>query len=149
MPVHVPDTGCGFSPAAFPSLPELHGGDGLQTTVAVASEGPNADKTVLLDAPISPGHTFGPALEEILQRSHRECKVSRQVAALLPPCAPVLGRSNCWQAPPARTITTIVPVPMALLGDLSHHLQATAAVSNQPLPQGKGKAGRGESTEQR
>ncbi|MGH0153465.1 UNVERIFIED_CONTAM: hypothetical protein FKN15_027294 [Acipenser sinensis] len=26
---------------------------------------PDADKTALLDAPISPGHTFGPAVEEI------------------------------------------------------------------------------------
>ncbi|MGH0119083.1 UNVERIFIED_CONTAM: hypothetical protein FKN15_031416 [Acipenser sinensis] len=34
---------------------------------------PDVDKAALLDAPISPGHTFGPAVEEILQRSHREC----------------------------------------------------------------------------
>ncbi|MGH0140953.1 UNVERIFIED_CONTAM: hypothetical protein FKN15_037361 [Acipenser sinensis] len=29
---------------------------------------PDMDKTVLLDVPISLGHTFGPAVEEILQR---------------------------------------------------------------------------------
>ncbi|MGH0122149.1 UNVERIFIED_CONTAM: hypothetical protein FKN15_042920 [Acipenser sinensis] len=32
---------------------------------------PDADKSILLDAPISPGHTFGPAVEEILQHSQR------------------------------------------------------------------------------
>ncbi|MGH0120455.1 UNVERIFIED_CONTAM: hypothetical protein FKN15_066342 [Acipenser sinensis] len=32
---------------------------------------PDADNVALLDAPLSPGHTFGPAVEEILQRSHR------------------------------------------------------------------------------
>ncbi|MGH0160973.1 UNVERIFIED_CONTAM: hypothetical protein FKN15_057773 [Acipenser sinensis] len=45
---------------------------------------PDMDKAVLLDVPISPGPTFGPAVEEILQRAHRERKESRQVAALLP-----------------------------------------------------------------
>ncbi|MGH0174847.1 UNVERIFIED_CONTAM: hypothetical protein FKN15_068738 [Acipenser sinensis] len=37
---------------------------------------PDADKAALLYAPISPGHTFGPAVEEILQKFHRERKVS-------------------------------------------------------------------------
>ncbi|MGH0144033.1 UNVERIFIED_CONTAM: hypothetical protein FKN15_001508 [Acipenser sinensis] len=35
-------------------------------------------------APISPGHTFGPAVEEILQRSHQESEASRQIASMLP-----------------------------------------------------------------
>ncbi|MGH0136523.1 UNVERIFIED_CONTAM: hypothetical protein FKN15_035854 [Acipenser sinensis] len=38
---------------------------------------PDAVKAELLDVPISPGHTFGPVVEEILQRSHWECKVSQ------------------------------------------------------------------------
>ncbi|MGH0145509.1 UNVERIFIED_CONTAM: hypothetical protein FKN15_040455 [Acipenser sinensis] len=33
---------------------------------------PDVDKSTLLDAPVSPGHTSGPAVEEILQSSHRE-----------------------------------------------------------------------------
>ncbi|MGH0152659.1 UNVERIFIED_CONTAM: hypothetical protein FKN15_043540 [Acipenser sinensis] len=33
---------------------------------------PDVDKAALLDTPISSGHTFGPAVEEILQRSHWE-----------------------------------------------------------------------------
>ncbi|MGH0122087.1 UNVERIFIED_CONTAM: hypothetical protein FKN15_010501 [Acipenser sinensis] len=55
---------------------------------------PDADKAVLLDAPISPGHTFGPAVEEILQSSHQEHRAPRQVAALLHPSTPAWGRSN-------------------------------------------------------
>ncbi|MGH0136936.1 UNVERIFIED_CONTAM: hypothetical protein FKN15_006869 [Acipenser sinensis] len=47
----------------------------------------DADKAVLLDALISLGHTFRPAVE-ILQRSLRERETSWQVVALLPPRAP-------------------------------------------------------------
>ncbi|MGH0140759.1 UNVERIFIED_CONTAM: hypothetical protein FKN15_026149 [Acipenser sinensis] len=57
---------------------------------------PDADKAVLLDLPISPGHTFGSAMEEILQRSHQELEASRQVAKLLSPRASVWGRSSRW-----------------------------------------------------
>ncbi|MGH0128396.1 UNVERIFIED_CONTAM: hypothetical protein FKN15_034637 [Acipenser sinensis] len=39
----------------------------------------DADKSALLNVPISPGHTFRPAVEEILQRSHKEQEVSQQV----------------------------------------------------------------------
>ncbi|MGH0134630.1 UNVERIFIED_CONTAM: hypothetical protein FKN15_029710 [Acipenser sinensis] len=48
----------------------------------------DADKSTLLDAPISPGHTFRPVVEELLQRSHREQEASQQVAAMLPSHAP-------------------------------------------------------------
>ncbi|MGH0153466.1 UNVERIFIED_CONTAM: hypothetical protein FKN15_027295 [Acipenser sinensis] len=41
---------------------------------------PDADKAALLDSPISPGHTFGPAVE-ILQRFHRAHKASASVWA--------------------------------------------------------------------
>ncbi|MGH0136978.1 UNVERIFIED_CONTAM: hypothetical protein FKN15_002382 [Acipenser sinensis] len=37
---------------------------------------PDTDKFALLDAPISPGHMFGPAVEEILQYSHQERETS-------------------------------------------------------------------------
>ncbi|MGH0135909.1 UNVERIFIED_CONTAM: hypothetical protein FKN15_060352 [Acipenser sinensis] len=94
---------------------------------------PDADKAALLDAPISPGHTFGPAVE-ILQRSHRECEASRQVAALL--------------APQTQTVTRTVPVPTAPVGDLRHRLQGTPAANNQAHPAGRGNAGRGQPTHQ-
>ncbi|MGH0166413.1 UNVERIFIED_CONTAM: hypothetical protein FKN15_050764 [Acipenser sinensis] len=88
---------------------------------------PDADKAALLDVPISTGHTFGPAVEEILQRSHQEREVSRQVAALLPPRASAWGRSSRWRAPQTRTVTRTVPDSTAPLGDLRHHPQGTPA----------------------
>ncbi|MGH0159567.1 UNVERIFIED_CONTAM: hypothetical protein FKN15_075323 [Acipenser sinensis] len=42
------------------------------------------DKTPLLDAPISPGHTFGPAVEEMLQRSVKAREASQQLAKMWP-----------------------------------------------------------------
>ncbi|MGH0115535.1 UNVERIFIED_CONTAM: hypothetical protein FKN15_024865 [Acipenser sinensis] len=96
-----------------------------------------------------PGAYLWPTVEEILQRSHRERKVSRQVAALLPPRAPAWGKSSRWQFPQAHAITRTVPVPAAPLGDLRHCLQSTAAAGNWVLPQGRGNAGRGASMQQR
>ncbi|MGH0149284.1 UNVERIFIED_CONTAM: hypothetical protein FKN15_018160 [Acipenser sinensis] len=101
-------------------------------------------QAALLDAPISPGHTFGPAMEEILQKSHQEREASRQVAALLPLHASAWGRSSLWRASQMRTVTKTVPVPTAPLGDLRHRLQGTSAVSNRA----QGNAGRGQSTHQ-
>ncbi|MGH0121016.1 UNVERIFIED_CONTAM: hypothetical protein FKN15_068712 [Acipenser sinensis] len=43
-----------------------------------------ADKALLLDAPISPGHTFGPAVEEMLQRSVKAREASQQLAKMWP-----------------------------------------------------------------
>ncbi|MGH0170524.1 UNVERIFIED_CONTAM: hypothetical protein FKN15_002728 [Acipenser sinensis] len=42
------------------------------------------DKAPLLDAPITPGHTFGPAVEEMLQRSAKAREASRCNAQLKP-----------------------------------------------------------------
>ncbi|MGH0127688.1 UNVERIFIED_CONTAM: hypothetical protein FKN15_021518 [Acipenser sinensis] len=95
---------------------------------------PDADKAALLDAPISPGHTFGPAVEEILQRSHREREASWQEAALLPPRASAWGRSSLWRAPQMWTVTGTVPIPTAPLGDLRHCLHDTPAASNRAQP---------------
>ncbi|MGH0172364.1 UNVERIFIED_CONTAM: hypothetical protein FKN15_069348 [Acipenser sinensis] len=57
------------------------------------------DKSTLLDAPVSPGHTFGPAVEETLHRSHREREPSQQVASMLPSRAPVQERRRRWRPP--------------------------------------------------
>ncbi|MGH0157592.1 UNVERIFIED_CONTAM: hypothetical protein FKN15_051013 [Acipenser sinensis] len=105
---------------------------------------PDADKAAPLDTPISPGHTFGPAVEEILQRSHRESEASRQVAVLLPPCASAWGRSSRWRAPQTQTVTRTVPVPMAPLDDLRNRLQGTPAANNLAHLAGRGNAGRGQ-----
>ncbi|MGH0144424.1 UNVERIFIED_CONTAM: hypothetical protein FKN15_011063 [Acipenser sinensis] len=45
---------------------------------------PDEDKSALLDMRISPCHTFGPAVEETLQRTHQEHESSRQIASMLP-----------------------------------------------------------------
>ncbi|MGH0122658.1 UNVERIFIED_CONTAM: hypothetical protein FKN15_045468 [Acipenser sinensis] len=74
---------------------------------------PCSDKKALLDAPISPGHRFGPAVEEILQCSQREREASRQVAAMLPSRAPVQERMRCWCPPVTQTVTRTVPIPTA------------------------------------
>ncbi|MGH0123137.1 UNVERIFIED_CONTAM: hypothetical protein FKN15_022069 [Acipenser sinensis] len=42
------------------------------------------DKAPLLDAPISPGHTFSPAVEEMLQRSAKAREASQQMAKMWP-----------------------------------------------------------------
>ncbi|MGH0128379.1 UNVERIFIED_CONTAM: hypothetical protein FKN15_070325 [Acipenser sinensis] len=57
------------------------------------------------------------------------------MAALLHPRAPAQGKSSHWQAPQVCTVTRMVPVPMASLGDLRHRLQATAAMGNRVPPQ--------------
>ncbi|MGH0124317.1 UNVERIFIED_CONTAM: hypothetical protein FKN15_032631 [Acipenser sinensis] len=42
------------------------------------------DKAPLLDDPITPGHTFGPAVEEMLQRSVKAREASLQIAKMWP-----------------------------------------------------------------
>ncbi|MGH0127081.1 UNVERIFIED_CONTAM: hypothetical protein FKN15_068727 [Acipenser sinensis] len=64
---------------------------------------PDADKSTLLDAPISSGHTFELAVEEILQRSHREQEMSQQVAAMLP------SHTKARRQRPAVTTVTRTP----------------------------------------
>ncbi|MGH0157706.1 UNVERIFIED_CONTAM: hypothetical protein FKN15_056837 [Acipenser sinensis] len=98
---------------------------------------PDADKSALLDAPISPGHTFGPAVEEILQRSHRQLE--------RPSHAPSRGRGRRW-CPAVTMVTRTILIPMASRGDLKHRLQASVARSRQ---QGRGNEGRGAPVHQR
>ncbi|MGH0131989.1 UNVERIFIED_CONTAM: hypothetical protein FKN15_078291 [Acipenser sinensis] len=61
------------------------------------------DKAQLLDAPISPGHTFGPAVEEMLQRSVKAREASQQLAKMWPskPFQPRRPQERQWRrAPP-------------------------------------------------
>ncbi|MGH0167070.1 UNVERIFIED_CONTAM: hypothetical protein FKN15_051599 [Acipenser sinensis] len=61
------------------------------------------DKVPLLDAPISPGHTFGPAVEEMLQRSVKAREASQQLAKMWPskPFQPRRPQERQWRrAPP-------------------------------------------------
>ncbi|MGH0133712.1 UNVERIFIED_CONTAM: hypothetical protein FKN15_053300 [Acipenser sinensis] len=61
------------------------------------------DKVPLLDAPSSPGHTFGPAVEEMLQRSVKAREASQQLAKMWPskPFQPRRPQERQWRrAPP-------------------------------------------------
>ncbi|MGH0150009.1 UNVERIFIED_CONTAM: hypothetical protein FKN15_026354 [Acipenser sinensis] len=61
------------------------------------------DKVPLLDAPISPGHTFGPLVEEMLQRSVKACEALQQLAKMWPnkPFQPRRPQERQWhRAPP-------------------------------------------------
>ncbi|MGH0144527.1 UNVERIFIED_CONTAM: hypothetical protein FKN15_045624 [Acipenser sinensis] len=61
------------------------------------------DKAPLLDAPITPGHTFGPALEELLQCSVKAREASQQMAKMWPhkPFQPRRQQEHQWRrAPP-------------------------------------------------
>ncbi|MGH0138595.1 UNVERIFIED_CONTAM: hypothetical protein FKN15_067027 [Acipenser sinensis] len=61
------------------------------------------DKAPLLDAPISPGHTFGPAFEEMLQHSVKAREASQQLPKMWPskPFKPRRPQERQWhRAPP-------------------------------------------------
>ncbi|MGH0137174.1 UNVERIFIED_CONTAM: hypothetical protein FKN15_007231 [Acipenser sinensis] len=45
---------------------------------------PDEDKAPLLDTTITSGHTFGPAVDEMLQHSHREREYTKELVHLLP-----------------------------------------------------------------
>ncbi|MGH0138307.1 UNVERIFIED_CONTAM: hypothetical protein FKN15_003618 [Acipenser sinensis] len=44
----------------------------------------DGDKTALLDAPVTPGHTFGPVVDGMLQQSHRVRESTKELVRLLP-----------------------------------------------------------------
>ncbi|MGH0141114.1 UNVERIFIED_CONTAM: hypothetical protein FKN15_072753 [Acipenser sinensis] len=60
------------------------------------------DKDPLLDAPITPGHTFGPVVEEILQRSAKTREASQQMAKMWPhkPFQPKRQQEHQWRRTP-------------------------------------------------
>ncbi|MGH0129295.1 UNVERIFIED_CONTAM: hypothetical protein FKN15_004774 [Acipenser sinensis] len=51
----------------------------LWLSQACVSDG---DKTALLDAPVTPGHTFGPVVDDMLQRSHRARESTKELACV-------------------------------------------------------------------
>ncbi|MGH0159971.1 UNVERIFIED_CONTAM: hypothetical protein FKN15_001141 [Acipenser sinensis] len=60
------------------------------------------DKVPLLDAPITPGHTVGPAVEEMLQRSAKAQEASQQMAKMWPhkPFQPKRPQEHQWRRTP-------------------------------------------------
>ncbi|MGH0134155.1 UNVERIFIED_CONTAM: hypothetical protein FKN15_029288 [Acipenser sinensis] len=70
---------------------------------------PNAHKGYFLDAPISPGFTFGPVVEDVLRRSQQHREDSRRVTAVIPePSSPqgVWGRPEVMLLSPGGTCAT-------------------------------------------
>ncbi|MGH0136884.1 UNVERIFIED_CONTAM: hypothetical protein FKN15_019561 [Acipenser sinensis] len=60
------------------------------------------DKTPLLDAPITTGHTFGPAVEEMLQHSAKAREAFQQMAKMWPhkPFQPKHQQEHQWRRTP-------------------------------------------------
>ncbi|MGH0128334.1 UNVERIFIED_CONTAM: hypothetical protein FKN15_055760 [Acipenser sinensis] len=52
----------------------------------------DGDKASLLDAPIIPGHTFGPAVDDMLQHSHRARESTKELVDMLPKSLPPVRR---------------------------------------------------------
>ncbi|MGH0139449.1 UNVERIFIED_CONTAM: hypothetical protein FKN15_063912 [Acipenser sinensis] len=61
----------------------------------------DADKMALLDAPVTPGHTFGPAVDEMLHQSHRARESTKDFVRLLlkRPPPPRKPASQCHPKP--------------------------------------------------
>ncbi|MGH0136118.1 UNVERIFIED_CONTAM: hypothetical protein FKN15_010900 [Acipenser sinensis] len=68
------------------------------------------DKAPLLDAPITSGHTFGPAVEEMLQRSAKAREASQQMAKMWPnkPFQPKRPQEHQWRRTPPQQPRGIV-----------------------------------------
>ncbi|MGH0119229.1 UNVERIFIED_CONTAM: hypothetical protein FKN15_029598 [Acipenser sinensis] len=62
------------------------------------------DKAPLLNVPIMPGHTFGKAVEEMLQRSVKDREASQQMAKMWPhkPFQPRRQQEHQWRRAPPR-----------------------------------------------
>ncbi|MGH0123752.1 UNVERIFIED_CONTAM: hypothetical protein FKN15_058949 [Acipenser sinensis] len=61
----------------------------------------DGDKTALLDAPVTPGHTFGPAVDEMLQQSQRAWESTKELVHIFPKRPP----------PPRKPATQLHPNP--------------------------------------
>ncbi|MGH0120165.1 UNVERIFIED_CONTAM: hypothetical protein FKN15_065926 [Acipenser sinensis] len=85
------------------------------------------DKVPLLDAPITPGHTFGPAVEEMLQCSVKAREASQQMAKMWPhkPFQPRRHQAHQWH----RALPEHQPRP----GGTKTSPSATAARSQPPF----------------
>ncbi|MGH0153597.1 UNVERIFIED_CONTAM: hypothetical protein FKN15_047927 [Acipenser sinensis] len=77
---------------------------------------PEQDKSSLLDAPITPGHTFGPAVEEMLQQNLKTGVASKQYAQLSPrkPAPPTKDHPLWGRQPLPRSARTAATHPTAL-----------------------------------
>ncbi|MGH0139545.1 UNVERIFIED_CONTAM: hypothetical protein FKN15_026480 [Acipenser sinensis] len=85
---------------------------------------PDGDKALLLDTPITPGHTFGPAVDEMLQRCHRAQESMKELVQLLPKRPPpVHNPAANWRTRPLQPQRPAQPAAPAARG----------AVQNRPV----------------
>ncbi|MGH0115240.1 UNVERIFIED_CONTAM: hypothetical protein FKN15_006668 [Acipenser sinensis] len=80
------------------------------------------DKAPLLDAPITPGHTFGPAVEEMLQRSAKDKEASQQLATiwLRRPSQVKCPQEHQWRRTPPQHFHRCVTCQAKLLASDPH-----------------------------
>ncbi|MGH0137128.1 UNVERIFIED_CONTAM: hypothetical protein FKN15_015824 [Acipenser sinensis] len=87
----------------LPECPSVALRTELGTVAQLLARVQEPDKVPLLDAPISPGHTFGPAEEEmLLQRSVKAREASQQMARMWPnkPLQPKRPQDHQWPRTP-------------------------------------------------
>ncbi|MGH0127834.1 UNVERIFIED_CONTAM: hypothetical protein FKN15_042901 [Acipenser sinensis] len=60
------------------------------------------DKASLLNASVTPGHTFGPVVDELLLKSQKACKSTKELVRLLPRKAPQSSKQTATWHPRAQ-----------------------------------------------
>ncbi|MGH0148382.1 UNVERIFIED_CONTAM: hypothetical protein FKN15_037474 [Acipenser sinensis] len=109
------------------------------------------DKAPLLDAPITPGHTFGPAVEEMLQRSVKAREASLQMAKMWPSkqFQPKRPQEQSWRrTPPQQQVqprgSRTVPVGSSAHGQPGlarpRRVEWRPRGGGRPCPRGSGQA---------
>ncbi|MGH0165370.1 UNVERIFIED_CONTAM: hypothetical protein FKN15_050848 [Acipenser sinensis] len=72
---------------------------------------PDWYKALLLDAPITPGQTFGPVVDEMLQRSHCAQEFMKELVRLLPKQPPPVCKPAANWHPRSELSAHTVMVP--------------------------------------
>ncbi|MGH0144757.1 UNVERIFIED_CONTAM: hypothetical protein FKN15_005850 [Acipenser sinensis] len=79
---------------------------GRNLAVLIAARMPDGDKALLLDAPVTPGHRFGPVVDEMLLRCHCAWESTKEPVRLLDKRPPlVLTPAANWHPSPAASKT--------------------------------------------
>ncbi|MGH0144133.1 UNVERIFIED_CONTAM: hypothetical protein FKN15_002098 [Acipenser sinensis] len=79
----------------------------------------------LLDAPITPEHTFGPAVDEMLQHSHRAQESTKELVCLLPKRPPQVHKPAAnWRPRPPQPQRLAQPEEVLITGLRQHTVAA-------------------------
>ncbi|MGH0164343.1 UNVERIFIED_CONTAM: hypothetical protein FKN15_046798 [Acipenser sinensis] len=78
-------------------------------------------KAPLLDAPIAPGHTFGPMVDEMLQRSHRARESTKDLVRFLPKQLPTVHKPTAnWRPRPQQPQRLTQPAAPSARGGIQN-----------------------------